>query len=403
MTLVASDDESGVAKVTYSVGGGPEESIDGPTSSIGLPDGVHTLRYGSEDKAGNKSLPGLYTAHFDSTPPSGWIEPFDADRPTLVTGVVSDTHSGVATSKVQYRAFGAGEWRDLDTDSQPLGGQSLRLQARFPDEDLNSGVYELRVFVTDNAGHLFTTGDRRIDGTPAVLNSPLRQRPRVRAAMVESKPVRCSRSARGSAKKKCFKQRSVEDLTVDFGQWSTMRGDVFDAGGGPVPHGKVVVLADEEPIDGKRVAIAGGETNHDGHFEISIPPGVNRKLTATFPGGERSMPAEDAALVRTRTAISLSASRRRARPGQKVVFKGRVRLGSASLSNLGLHYLITSADGEVSIKDRRTDPSGRFSVSYVVPRFGRPVTLRLRAAVRHEYGWPYSGGASKTVSIKVAR
>lgn len=99
----------------------------------------------------------------------------------------------------------------------------------------------------------------------------------------------------------------------------------------------------------------------------------------------------------------MTASRRRDRPGQKVVLRGRVRLGQARLSNLGLHFLITSADGEVSIKDRRTDPQGRFKVDHVIPRFGRPVTLRLKAAVRHEYGWPYAAGGSRVIAIRVSR
>lgn len=403
LVLSADDDGSGVSKIAYSVDNGFEQTVAADATSLVLPDGAHIVRAESEDRAGNRSHPVSFSAQFDSVAPSGWIEPFDADRPTLVSGVVSDAHSGIATSKVQYRAAGADDWRDLETDSQALGAQSLRLQARFPDDDVTVGAYELRIVATDHAGYFFSTGDRRVDGTAATLSSPLRQRPRVRASMVERKNVRCGRSAKVSSRRKCFKQISVEDTTVDFGQWSTMRGDVLDANGRPVPHGKVVVLADEEPIDGKRVAIASGETSHDGHFEISIPPGVSRKLTAMSPGSERSMSAEDTAVVRTRTSVTLSANRRRARPGQRVVFKGRVRLGSASLSNLGLHYLITSADSEISIKDRRTDPSGRFSVNYVIPRFGRPVTLRLRAAVRHEYGWPYSAGVSKTVSIKVAR
>lgn len=403
LVLSADDDGSGVSKIAYSVDNGSEQTVAADATALVLPDGAHIVRAESEDRAGNRSHPVSFSAQFDSVAPSGWIESFDADRPTLVSGIVSDAHSGIATSKVQYRAAGADDWRDLETDSQALGAQSLRLQARFPDDDLAVGAYELRIVATDHAGHFFSTGERRVDGTAATLSSPLRQRPRVRASMVERKKVRCGRSAKVSSRRKCFKQISVEDTTVDFGQWSTMRGDVLDANGKPVPHGKVVVLADEEPIDGRRVAIASGETSHDGHFEISIPPGVSREITAMSPGSERSMPAEDTAVVRTRTSVTLSANRRRARPGQKVVFKGRVRLGSASLSNLGLHYLITSADSEISIKDRRTDPSGRFSVNYIIPRFGRPVTLRLRAAIRHEYGWPYSAGVSKTVSIKVSR
>ncbi|WSK01638.1 Ig-like domain repeat protein [Streptomyces sp. NBC_01320] len=90
VTVTASDAESGVARIEYSLDGGPYLQYSAPVA-IGRA-GSHTLLYRASDKAGNTSTPqSLSLTIVDSKPPTDCPE--TDDRSTVFTGSIN---TGVA-------------------------------------------------------------------------------------------------------------------------------------------------------------------------------------------------------------------------------------------------------------------------------------------------------------------
>ncbi|WSU19883.1 Ig-like domain repeat protein [Streptomyces sp. NBC_01108] len=86
VTVTASDAESGVARIEYSLDGGPYLQYSAPVAIDRA--GSHTLLYRATDKAGNTSTPqSLSLTVVDSKPPTGCPE--TDDRSTVFTGSIN--------------------------------------------------------------------------------------------------------------------------------------------------------------------------------------------------------------------------------------------------------------------------------------------------------------------------
>nr|WSW65286.1 hypothetical protein OG461_03280 [Streptomyces sp. NBC_00995] len=86
VTVSATDTESGVAGIEYSLDGGPYLGYDGPVSVT--KSGSHTVLYRAGDKAGNTSAPqSLSLTVVDGKPPADCAEA--DDRSTVFTGLVN--------------------------------------------------------------------------------------------------------------------------------------------------------------------------------------------------------------------------------------------------------------------------------------------------------------------------
>ncbi|MEU2250074.1 glycosyl hydrolase, partial [Streptomyces sp. NPDC019224] len=85
VTVTASDTESGVAGIEYSLDGGPYLRYSGPVAIT--KSGSHTVLYRASDKAGNTSTPqSLTLTVVDGKPPADCAE--TDDRSTVFTGLV---------------------------------------------------------------------------------------------------------------------------------------------------------------------------------------------------------------------------------------------------------------------------------------------------------------------------
>ena len=170
VALRARDDRSGVARIAWQAGAGPESSAPGEDATVALgEDGRHEIRYRALDAAGNASAEGSFLVRVDRTPPGtvAFEAPDPAD-PTQVRVVVADATSGVASGTIAIRAK-AGAWKPLDTALR-----HDRLVARIDDAALRAGAYELRARAVDAAGNA-AVGTARTDGAPATVRLPLRR------------------------------------------------------------------------------------------------------------------------------------------------------------------------------------------------------------------------------------
>ena len=85
---------------------------------------------------------------FDDAPPTVSFRPPDAEDPSRVDVVASDTTSEISRAEIEFRRQGTRSWTPLQVAAVPGG-----FAARMDDERLANGLYELRARVIDSAGN----------------------------------------------------------------------------------------------------------------------------------------------------------------------------------------------------------------------------------------------------------
>ncbi|WP_022891047.1 family 78 glycoside hydrolase catalytic domain [Agromyces subbeticus] len=129
VSLLASDDDSGLAAVEYRLNGAAWQAYTAP---VPVDDGVTLFEYRVSDKAGNASVQGDVTVRADGEAPT--VSPVELSAQRLLTLGGSDAASGITL--IEYAADGADEWTGY---AGPV--------------TIGTHSQELRVRVTDGAGH----------------------------------------------------------------------------------------------------------------------------------------------------------------------------------------------------------------------------------------------------------
>jgi hypothetical protein len=135
-----------------------------------LTDGLYDLRTTTVDNAGNSTTSTVVTnRRVDNTAPAG-VTMVDPGTPlsgtVTLSGNGSDSGSGMASLKLQYKLSASGTWIDACTDATSPYSCSLNTTA------IADGTYDFRSLATDNAGNTATstpyTGRSVNNGGPAV-------------------------------------------------------------------------------------------------------------------------------------------------------------------------------------------------------------------------------------------
>jgi hypothetical protein len=155
VTVAASDTESGVDKVEYSLDNGAYTTYSGPVTVTN--EGQHTVKYRATDKAGNTSPEGSTSFTVvapqgqDTTPPqvsgtvSGTKNPDGTyDGQATVTVTATDTESGV--DKIEY-----------EIDEQPFATYTNPVVVNQP------GSHSVQFRATDKAGNTSAAGSVSFD------------------------------------------------------------------------------------------------------------------------------------------------------------------------------------------------------------------------------------------------
>lgn len=382
--ITSSDDHSGVDHIVYWIDGGPEIEVDGPTATVPLTDGVHELEFFARDAAGNRSAARKIEVLFDTSPPTTQIQLGEASDPSVVQGVAIDATAGIARAWLEYRREGdSGSWTPLafvnvSSDPQPR----TFVAGRFPDDEAEPGVYELRLIAEDGAGNT-TTGSTRIDGSRAVLNSPLRVRPHLTAGFVSSNALESQK-------------------LVAFGAKTVLAGRLALPDGAPIPDGRIEVFSQVARSQLVR-PFATTTTAQDGRFLIQVPAGPTRQFTVRSAGTKTLLSARADANLLTKASAKLTARPRSVRGGRPVTIRGRLALGGVQLGNLGKQVAI-----EVRVGNRWTtlatvtaSGNGAFGATWTPRRVRRPVRFAIRASVPRASDWPYEKGSSRTSHVVV--
>lgn len=421
LTIVPTDELSGVAELRYSVDGEPSQHA---TTSVPvlLGEGVHTLTYTARDLAGNESPTVTRVLAVDGSAPTVEFETGDPDAPRTIAVIVRDQLSGLATAQIEYRrvdAQGSSEerlWKHLGSAEivDPDSSNVLRFERTIPDEKLPAGRYEFRATASDAAGNTTQNADGN-SGALRALTLPIRKTVEVYAAVADvqqrcvSKSGKACRSAAACPKKlRCrntnvvLREHAATRVIRAFGRRTTLVGEVFDDRGRPLAGTALAVYA--KPKDRDEFRVADAVTDAGGRFESAIADGPTRSFVVRYAGDEHNLPGSAEATLGIRAGVTLKLSRKRLHSGATLLLSGRLRSGSDWLSRDGklvvLQYL-SAAGWSPAVATPHTDHKGNFIASYRWPKVTRPTTFVFRAHVPAEALWPFAPGSSAGAKVRV--
>src|SRR5215211_4729353 len=370
----------------------------GGIAGIGVPaPGTWRLSVWRQDAAGNAasgyaSVPVLL--RYDPEPPTLAFERQTVADPTRISAQVRDRVSGIAGGEIERRRVGTSAWQELATHRE-----GARLIARIDDSRLPSGTYELRSRAFDQAGNESST-HFRLDGAPMLLRVPIRFESVLTAGVTRKRTVR--RRVRRHGRRRVVKRRIVTLVPagrVLLGRRVRVRGKLANADGQPIIGATVYVFSRSAASGESFVGTA--TTSGAGRFSYSARATSTRTIRFLYLGTRLALPAQREVVLRVPAFSTLRASRRRARNGQAVTFRGRVRSfpipAIGKLVELQAHF----RGHWRTFSTVRTGSDGRWRFRY---RFGGTVgrvRYRFRAVLPAEGGYPFETGLSRTVKVTV--
>jgi hypothetical protein len=186
--------------------------------------------------------------------------------------------------------------------------------------------------------------------------------------------------------------------TIRYGGSATLSGTAINPDGNPAAGATVLILEGTGSLS-EITRVAAGP---DGRFGFKVPPGSNRTLRAGFRAAatDVALACSDPVALHVKAGVTLKARPRSVRYGRTARFSGRV-LGTGLPARGKLVDLQAYEGRWRTFKTVRTRASGSFSARYRFIRVNRTRTIRFRARVRRESGFPYQLGTSKATTVRV--
>lgn len=349
------------------------DTISPSTAELPFQEGDNSVAICAKDFAGNETCDARTLRVDNTAPTAGFANEQIPDDPELIRAIVTDTHSGMASGRIYFRAVGETGWRPLET---LLVGSEL--QARVDSAAEPEGDHEFMVEASDVAGNQSQTTLRQ-NGLPMVLRFPLRSG--------------VDLSAR-------IEPGGQRHMTVAYGKSTMAAGQLLGADGAPLVDKEVTVeeYFGEGALIDRRVRTV--RTNGEGRWRSKLPAGPSRSVEAYFMGDQRYLDEQTSAgSLAVKTKARFETSRRRVLEGGAVVFKGRIGRLGARIPDGGklLELQVRERAGRWNtVREAfRTNARGRYRLRY---RFGRfyayDTRFKFRVKVARQSDWPYKAPVS---------
>lgn len=399
------------AFLAYRLDGGEEQRARGAGARVSFADdGQHSVTFAAVDAAGNRSPEKAAGFRIDRTAPELVVfEARDDGDPRRVIVAASDRTSGVAGAVIEMRLLNGDakdRWLEL-----PATRDGDRFVATVDDESAERGVYQLRARVTDRAGNE-TAGDRRRDGSLATVDTAaLRTGSRLSAGLVtrsKTKTKKVCPKKRPGRKRKCKKKKvktpggaSVASVAIPFGKRAVAQGALAAEDGTPLADTVVDVYAQSTAAGSGYERLAAVRTDPKGAFSYTVPAGTSRAVRFSYEGTGRHRSSEAVVTVKVAAASTIAVTPKRARNGQQVLFRGKLRSAPIPSAGKVLDLQAYYRGRWRTFATPRAKANGKWSYRY---RFGATrgtVPYRFRALIRPESAYPYDLGYSPTVTVVV--
>lgn len=400
------------AYITYTINGAGPAAADSPRGACATisvtGEGQKSLSFSPVDTAGNKASPTVVTFGIDASPPEGYLDDQDPQRPTLLRAVLTDAASGLSHAIIQYRPTSGGAWSSLPTSLASFSGgmvgdapKSAIAEARFPDTRLPKGTYEIRVIAVDVAGNEFQTNKNKHGQVHTVAN-PMRKATGISAAIYNA--LRKCKRTRGS---KCVKKKKgtvylaggKQSVTVGYRRAGVIQGFLTQGSGYAALAKQPLEIYTK--VQGQAEVLDGvSSTRSDGSWYYRLKPGVSRSVRIVYPGTELLQDDEARVEFKTAAKVTLKVSKRKAKTGGKVTFTGKItatdRAFPARGKIIALQYL-SGGKWRPAVAITRTTKSGKFKVHYRFDRIpkGVPAKIKFRVWAPSEIDFHHGNSASR--------
>jgi hypothetical protein len=346
--------------------------------------GEWQFRLWREDAAGNQeptnaSVP--VTLRYDPDPPQLGFEDSPASDPTRISVLVTDQLSGLGSGQIEVSRQGSGSWQVLAT--QQAGNH---LVTRIDDARLPAGRYELRATARDRATNENST-DRRLDGSPMVLNLPLRVPTIVRAGVLTT------RGARGHRRHLAPKAR------LHLGRQVKVEGQLRTRSGRAIAGAQVQVL--ERSTASPEHVLATLTTDERGRWVYLARATSTSVLRVLHPGTATTLPSQREVSLLVPAASTIRARPRRLLNGQAVAFGGAVRSRPIPTSGKFVELQVVLSGRWQTFKTVRSDLRGKWTVRYRFRRSCGLTAYKFRARLPAEAGYPFEPGRTRAVVVRV--
>jgi hypothetical protein len=350
--------------------------------------GEWQLRVWREDSASNHepanaSLP--VPLLFDPEPPQLVFEPLSPSDPTVVSVIVADQISGLASGHIELSRQGTGLWQALTTER--TGG---RLLARIDDAALPAGVYLLRATAWDQALNQ-NSSDRRANGEPMVISLPLRVPTTLRAGVRTERQVR--RTTKRKGKRRRVKDRVVElrsTANVRYGDRVVIVGQLHNRDGQPVPNARVQVFSGSHTDRGQLIGAL--STDAAGQFAYETKADATRTLRFGYAGTTGLLPSESAVNLLTAATSTLRATPRRLKNGQSVQLAGTLRALPPPPAGKLVEVQVVLSGRWQTFRTTRSQADGSWGIRYRFRRTCGLLRYRFRARLPAEAGYAFQTG-----------
>jgi hypothetical protein len=359
--------------------------------------GEWQVRVWREDAAGNQepanaSVP--VTLRYDPEPPQLGFEPPPVSDPTLVSVLVTDRVSGLASGQIELSREGSGVWQGLATKQE-----GARLTARIDDASLPPGTYLLRATARDQAANQNST-DKWVDGRPVAINLPLRMPTGIRAGVIGRRIERTTVKRRGKRRRVRREVPTFEpSARVAFGSQVTVGGRLENRDGQPLPDAEVQVLSRSATSPEQLVGVL--RTDAHGSFSYTTQAGSTRTLRFVYHGTPLTLPTASEVALFVPAASKIRARPPRVRNGQAVHFVGRLRsLPPPAAGKLIELQVVLSGDWQ-TFRTTLTNARGGWRVPYRFRRTCGLTRYRFRARIPAEAGYPFETGLTRPIEVRV--
>jgi hypothetical protein len=353
--------------------------------------GEWNLRIWREDAAANQepangSVP--VALRYDPEPPELGFQDLHPSDPTLVSALVTDKVSGLSGGQIELSREGSGIYEALET---ALDGS--RLVARIDDARFPSGSYVLRATARDQAANQNST-DRRLDGQPMKITLPLRTPTTVVAGVAKKRPPR-----KGERRGGPHPDALINRARVQLGAQVELSGRVKARTGGPIVGAEVRITTRSATSPEQLVATL--RTDQKGRYTYVTRAMSTSVVRVVHPGTSTTLPSQREVTLLVPANSTIRASPRHLVNGRAVTFTGRLRSLPVPAGGKLVELQVVLSHRWQTFRTVRTTSDGEWSVRYRFRRSCGLLTYRFRARLPAESGYPFEGGRTTAVGVRV--
>lgn len=358
-------------------------------SGINLPaPGQWDLRIWLEDAAGNGNAAEPQRAgaplalRWDPEPPALNFRQPDVNDPVTAVADARDA-SGIVDGQIEIGRVGSGNWQSL-----PTTRNGSTLSAPIPDDRLPAGTYRLRARAVDAAGN-----EGSAEGLERSL--PIRFGTRMAAAALAKGKRRC-RSRRARCRPRTV---SRSTLRARYGARVTLTGALTTSDGQGLRSAPVLVSFN--PVAGRSRSLGPTRTDSRGSLRYRLTARRSGIVVFRFPGSRRILPSSRSVRLMVPAPVTIGVRRRLLFNGETANFAGRVRGGYIPAAGKLIEIQAYFRGAWRTISTTRSNRRGRWRFAYTFGATTGTVGYRFRARAPAEGGYPFAGGASRTVRVTV--